>query len=227
VSLNSISIVASIGVVAWMASAACGLADQAAATRIDIAKNGVGMPPAGFDFRQTGEGEPGQWTVVPDPTAADGFAIEHVSTDQHEDRFPLAIYQPLAFENGEIVVRFKIVSGTMLSAGIALSVRNPDNYYAVSVSALEQRVDLLLFMNGKIERLEGSAEANVEINRWHTLQVKLNDDHFAVSLDTKVLFTTFDRARMKDGRMALWTREDNVTRFDQIEIRPLPNTEWR
>jgi len=48
-----------------------------------------------------------------------------------------------------------------------------------------------------------------------------------VSLDTKVLFTTFDRARMKDGRMALWTREDNVTRFDQIEIRPLPNTEWR
>ena len=226
-SLNSTSLLAAIGVVAWMASAACGLADQAATTRIPIGGDGVGMPPAGFELRQTGEGEPGQWTVVRDPTAANGFAIEHASTDQHEDRFPLAIYAPLAFENAEIAVRFKIVSGTMLSAGIALSVRNPDSYYAVSASALEQRVDLFLVMDGKIERLEGSAEANVEVNRWHTLQVKLNDDHFAVSLDTKVLFTTFDRARMKDGRMALWTREDNVTRFDQIEIRPLPNTEWR
>src|SRR5436190_6054951 len=104
-----------------MASAACGLADQdqAATTRIPIGEGGVGMPPGGFDFRQTGEGEPGRWTVVRDPTAADGFAIEHASADQHEDRFPLAIYQPLAFENAEIVVRFKIVSGTLLSAGIA------------------------------------------------------------------------------------------------------------
>ena len=39
--------------------------------------------------------------------------------------------------------------------------------------------------------------------------------------------TTFDRTRMKDGRMALWTREDNVTRFDGIEIRPLPSPDFR
>jgi hypothetical protein len=227
VSRNSTIIAAAIGVVAWMTSAVCGPAEQATVTRLDIGKNGVGTPPAGFDFQQTGEGEPGRWTVVRDPTAADGFAIEQMSTDQHEDRFPLAIYQPLAFENAEITVRFKIVSGTMLSAGVALSVRNPGSYYAVSASALEQRVDLLLVMNGRIEHLEGSAEANIEVNRWHTLRVKLNDDHFAVVLDEKVLFATYDRTRMKDGRVALWTREDNVTRFDSIEIRPLPDTEWR
>ena len=96
----------------------------------------------------------------------------------------------------------------------------------MGASALEHRVDLLLFANGKSERIEG-AEAEVTLNRWHTLKVTVNDDHFAVSLDNKVLFTTFDRARMKDGRIALWTQEDNVTRFDQIEIRVLPPTEWR
>jgi hypothetical protein len=31
----------------------------------------------------------------------------------------------------------------------------------------------------------------------------------------------------KDARIALWTQEDNVTRFDHIEIRALPPTEWR
>ena len=160
-----------------------------------------------------------------DPTAIGGAAIEHLSTDQHDDRFPLAIYRPLNVENVEVSVRFKIISGTLQTAGIALCLRNPSNYYAVGASALEHRVDLLLFANGKSERIEG-AEAEVTLNRWHTLKVAVNDDHFAVSFDNKLLFTTFDRARMKDGRVALWAQEDNVTRFDQIEIRILPPTEW-
>jgi hypothetical protein len=181
---------------------------------------------ADFEFALTGDGELGQWTVVRDPIASGGLAIEHLSKDQHDDRFSLAIYQPLSAENVEVSVRFKIVSGTLQTAGIALCVRNPDSYYAIAASALEHRVDLLVFTNGKSARIEG-AEAEITLNRWHTLGVKVNDDHFAISLDQKLLFTTFDRARMKDGRIALWTQEDNVTRFDQIEIRVLPATEWR
>jgi len=211
-----------IGVVASMAR---GATAEDASTRVDIARNGVGNSPADFEFARTGDGDLGRWTVVRDPTAVEGVAIEHVSTDQHEDRFPLAIYQPRSLENGAVSVRFKIVSGTMLSAGVALGVRNPGSYYAVSASALEQRVDLLLVMNGKIERIETGSDVNVEKDRWHVLKVTFDDDHFVVALDSKVLFTTYDRTRRKDGRIALWTREDNVTRFDQIEVRPLSNTE--
>ena len=112
----------------------------------------------------------------------------------------------------------------MKTAGIAVGLRNPDSYYAVSASALEHRVDLYLFANGKMERIE-SAEAEVEVNRWQTLGVIVNDDHFTVSLDKKVLFTTFDRTRMKDGRLALWTQEDNVTRFDRIEVLAFPSSQ--
>jgi hypothetical protein len=213
-----------IGVAAWIACGVSQLAAEDATTKIDIARNGIGVAPAGFEFARTGEGELGQWTVVRDPTSVAGVAIEHVSTDQHDDRFPLAIYQPLALENVEIAIRFKIVSGTMQTAGIAVCLRNSGSYYAVSASALEHRVDLLLFLNGKIERIETS-EAEVAINHWHSLRVTVNDDHFAVSLDKKVLFTTFERTRMKDGHIALWTQEDNITRFDQIEIRPLARSE--
>jgi hypothetical protein len=216
---------AAVGALACLASG--GRSVAAEATSIDLARDGAGAPPAGFAFARTGEGELGQWTVVRDATAASGFAIEHVSTDRHEERYPLAIYQPLSCENGEIAIRFKIVSGTMLTAGIAFGVRNPDSYYVVSANALEQRVDLLLVMNGSIERIETGAEVNIESGRWHALKVIFNDEHVAVALDQKVLFTTYDRTRRKDGRIALWTREDNVTRFDQIEVRPLPNTPWQ
>jgi len=196
---------------------------QTVMTEIDIAGNIIGVPPVGFDFRLTGEGELGKWTVVSDPTTATGFAIEHLSADQHEDRFPLAIYKPLSLENIELTVRFKIISGTMQTAGVAVGVRDSGNYYAVSASALEQRVDLYLFVNGTMKRLE-SADADIVRDRWYTLGLIANDDHFTVSLDRKVLFTTFDRSRMKSGRIALWTREDNITRFDQIEIRSLPRS---
>jgi hypothetical protein len=32
---------------------------------------------------------------------------------------------------------------------------------------------------------------------------------------------------MQDGHFALWVQEDNVTRFDRIDVRVLPPTEWR
>jgi hypothetical protein len=197
---------------------------QTLTTKIEIAKNDVGAAPADFEFARTGEGDLGQWSVVRDPTAIDGYAIEHISPDQHDDRFALAIYKPLSFENVAAMVRFKIIAGRMKAAGVAVGLRNPESYYAVSASALEHRADLYLFANGKMERIE-SSEADVEVNRWQTLGLIVNDDHFTVSLDKKVLFTTFDRTRMKDGRIALWTQEDNVTRFDRIEVLPFPRSD--
>jgi hypothetical protein len=190
---------------------------QNVTTMIDLAKTAIGTPPADFDFALTGEGELGQWMVVGDPTTPTGRAIEHLSADQHEDRFPLAIYKPLSLENVRLTVRFKIISGTMLNAGMAVGLRDHGNYYSVSASALEQRVDLSLFQNGQAKRLE-SLDADIARGRWYTLGLVVNDDHFTVSLDGKLLFTAFDRSRGKDGHIALRTQEDNVTRFDQIEI---------
>jgi hypothetical protein len=218
--------VAIIGVAAPLAFGGAGLAAADATTTIDLAKRAIGLPPADFDFQRTGQGSLGQWTLVRDPTAAEGVAIEHVSSDPHDDRFPLAIYQPIAAENLEVKVRLKIMSGPSLSAGFAVSLRNPDSYYAIGANAFEQRVDLLLFADGKAQRVE-SAEADVLPDRWHTLGVTLNDDHFKVSFDGKVLFTAFERTRMKDGHIALWTQEDTITRFDQIDVHVLPPTEWR
>jgi hypothetical protein len=47
-------------------------------------------------------------------------------------------------------------------------------------------------------------------------------ERFTLLLDGKVVFTTTDKIFADPGKVALWTKADNVTHFDAIEITPLP-----
>ena len=89
------------------------------------------------------------------------------------------------------------------------------------MSALEERVDLVRVVNGKTERIAGT-ETDVFRDRWHTLVIRVEDERFTVSIDGKLPFTAFDRAFLHEGQVALWTEEDNVTRFEEIEVAALP-----
>ena len=193
---------------------------------IDLGENRIGVPPEDFDFEITGQGQPRQWTVVRDVTAIHGAAIEQSSTDPTENRFPLAIYRRLSLKNLEASARLRLIKGTMQTAGIAFRFVNADNYYVVSASALEERVDLFRVLAGKMERI-GGTEADVVLNHWQMLGLVAQGDQFTVSLDNKWLFTVWDRTFSTDGCIGLWTEEDNVTRFDQFKIKALPWSENR
>ena len=52
------------------------------------------------------------------------------------------------------------------------------------------------------------------------LTVRAVDDEFVVSLDGVWAFTAFDKALSREGRVALWTATDSVTRFDSLAIAP-------
>ena len=208
---------------AWMVVPAVAVDGKAS---IDLGENRAGVPPEDFDFGITGQGQPGQWTVVRDVTAIDGAAIEQSSTDPTENRFPLAIYRRLSLKNLEASARLRLIKGTMQTAGIAFRFVNADNYYVVSASALEERVNLFRVLAGKMERI-GGTEADVVLNHWQMLGLVAQGDQFTVSLDNKWLFTVWDRTFSTDGRIGLWTEEDNVTRFDQFEIKALPWSEDR
>src|SRR5215218_5766070 len=77
-----------------------------AASGVTIRQSHVGLPPDDFDFSETGAGTRGRWTVIKDPTAAGGLAIEQSSMDETESRFPIAIYTPLLSRNMEVRSRF-------------------------------------------------------------------------------------------------------------------------
>lgn len=182
----------------------------------------VGSRPAGFSFARTGQGSDGEWTVVADPTAKAGLAIEQTSTDTTDYRFPLAIRDGLSAKNIKVEVRFKAVRGKIdRAAGIAVRVKDPDNYYVVRANALEDNVRFYRVVAGKRQQL-GTANIRVTSGEWHTLTLDAQDQRFAAAFDGAKLFEVADPTFTGAGAVALWTKADSITRFDWMNVRPLP-----
>lgn len=219
----------SIRLIVTAGVAACALAcarvpafAQTGANMIPIEKMTAGTAPAEFEFARTGQGGPGQWIVVDDPTATAKRAIEQSSTDRTDYRFPLAIYLPVTAKNVEVVIRFKPVAGRVDQAGgVALRVSSANDYYLVRANALEDNVRFYRIVKGRRQQL-ATADVKVASGEWHTLGLKAENDRFTVSFEGKQLYSATDRTFAGSGRIALWTKSDSVTRFDQISIQPLP-----
>lgn len=195
---------------------------QAAATVIAIAKMEVGAAPADFKFARTGQGSEGQWTVVSDPTSFSGRVIEQTSTDRTDYRFPLATFNSVVAKNVIVSVSFKSVAGRVDQAGgIAIRVLDADNYYVVRANALEDNVRFYRVVKGRREQIDG-VNTKVAGNVWHTLELKADGERFTIKFDGKTLFTTSDKTFPGAGKIALWTKADSITRFDQISIDVLP-----
>ena len=181
-----------------------------------------GSPPSGFTFERTGRGGDGDWRIVEDPTALAGRAIEQSSTDRTDYRFPLAIHDSLSAANLNVELRFKTVGGKIDQAGgIAVRLEDPDNYYVARANALEDNVRFYRVVNGRREQLAG-ADLKVTVNEWHTLGLRAEGERFMVSYDGNTLFGVSDSTFTEAGGVALWTKADSVTRFDQVTITPLP-----
>lgn len=209
-----------IAVLAAGALAYAGAETGAAMIRLDAMT--PGSPPAGFSFAQTGEGYPGQWSVTDDATAASRRTIEQISTARVDYRFPLAIYNAVEAVNVDVRVNFRAVGGWIdQAAGIAVRLRDADNYYVARANALEDNVRFYRVVRGRREQLAG-ANLKVTGDVWHSLAVRAQGNRFTVSYDDKVLFVAIDDTFDTAGKVALWTKADSITRFDQIEVTPLP-----
>ena len=194
---------------------------QTKTTMIPIETMDVGSAPAEFEFARTGQGGPGRWAVVADPSAGGGRAIEQTSTDATSFRFPLAIHRPVSAKDVEVSIRFKPIAGKVDQAGgIAVRVSDADNY-VVRANALEDNVRFYRVVKGKREQLAGN-DTKVASNQWHMLGLKAEGDRFTVTFNGRELFVATDRTFAAAGRVALWTKADSVTRFDRIEIKTLP-----
>ena len=198
---------------------------QSAAITIAIAKMELSSPPVGFQFARTGQGDLGRWIVVSDETAFAGRAIEQSSTDRTDYRFPLAIVDSVVAKNVDVSLRFKPVAGHVDQAGgIAVRVIDGDNYYVVRGNALEDNVRFYRVVKGRRQQIDG-VNTKVTSGEWHSLGLKAHGDRFTIEFDGKTLFTTSDTTFAGAGKVALWTKADSVTRFDQIAIDVLPQQE--
>ncbi len=76
-------------------------------------------------------------------------------------------------------------------------------------------------VKGRRQQVKG-ASVKVSSGEWHTLGLEAQGSTFRITFDGKPLFTAEDRTFAGLGKVALWTKADSVTRFDRLEIRPLP-----
>jgi len=194
---------------------------QHVATTVDIARLQPGLEPEGFTFGRTGQGAPGEWRVVADPTATAQKAIAQTSKDTTDYRFPLAVYTAVSAKNVDVTVRFKPVAGQVDEAGgIAVRLTTLDDYYVVRANALEDNVNFYRVVKGRRSQIKG-VSTKVAANQWHTLGLRAEGDRFTASFDGKPLFTVEDKTFATPGKVALWTKADSVTHFDTISITPL------
>jgi hypothetical protein len=105
----------------------------------------------------------------------------------------------------------------MPSAGIAVRVTSPNDYYLVRASAFEQRLSLIHVVDGGSEEI-ADVDADIRPNHWQSLEVVANGNSFKISLDDQWVLTAFEYSKPINGQFGIWAERDDVTRFNQIEI---------
>ncbi len=173
---------------------------------VDLSRHPIGpLPPELLTNWRTGKGAPGQWQIVADPTASQGKEIAQLSADPTDYRFPLAAYEPLPAQDVEASIRFKAISGRGDRAGgLAVRLRDADNYYLVRANALEDNVRLYRVVKGDRQQL-ASASAKVASGVWHALSLRAQGDRLSAAFNGKPLLRVLDRtftdlARSRSGR---------------------------
>jgi glycosyl hydrolase family 59 (putative galactocerebrosidase) len=220
--LAAVIITGLVGIIAGVALCSIDGFSQSAAMAISIGGMDIGSPPTDFQFARTGQGGVGQWKVVADESSFSGRVIEQSSADRTDYRFPLAIFKSIVAKNVDVSIRFKPIAGRVDQAGgIAVRVVDADNYYVVRANALEDNVRFYSIAKGRRQQIDG-VNTKVTSGEWHSLGLKAQGERFTIEFDGKTLFTTSDKRFAEAGKVALWTKADSVTRFDQIAIAVLP-----
>ncbi len=171
-----------------------------------------GQLPAKFHSAKTGGGPQEKWVVSADPTApSKPNVVTQASTDQTDYRFPLLISDEGAFQNLDLSVKFKAVSGNIDRAGgLVFRLKDPNNYYIVRANALENNYRLYHVVNGRRSQFAG-ANLKVTSGEWHELRVEAVGNKLTCYYDGNKKIEATDDTFKDAGKVGLWTKADSVT----------------
>jgi Domain of Unknown Function (DUF1080) len=175
--------------------------------------------PAKFHTAKTGGGSSEKWAVTGDPTApSKPNVVAQTSTDQTDYRFPLLIADEGSFQDLDISVRFKAVSGRVDRAGgLVFRLKDPNNYYIVRANALENNYRLYHVVNGRRSQFAG-ANLKVTSGEWHELRVEVVGNKITCYYDGDKKIEATDGTFKDAGKVGLWTKADSVTYFDNLKV---------
>ena len=179
----------------------------------------AGQLPGKFHSAKTGGGTAEKWSVVADPTASSKpYVVAQTSTDQTDYRFPLLISDEGSFQDLDLSVKIKAVSGSVDRAGgLVFRLRDPNNYYIVRANALENNYRLYHVVNGRRSQFAG-ANFKVTSGDWHELRVEVTGNKITCYYDGDKKIEATDSTFKDAGKVGLWTKADSVTYFDDLKV---------
>ncbi len=179
----------------------------------------AGHLPAKFHGAKTGGGSAEKWSVVADATApSKPNVVAQTSTDQTDYRFPLLISDEGSFQDLDLSVKFKAVSGSIDRAGgLVFRLKDPNNYYIVRANALEDNYRLYHVVNGRRSQFAG-ANLKVTSGEWHELRVEAVGNKITCYYDGNKKIEATDNTFKDAGKVGLWTKADSVTYFDDLKV---------
>jgi len=179
----------------------------------------AGDMPSKFHGVRTGPGSPGQWVVIPEPSAPSRpNVVAQNSADPTDLRLVLLVGDEGSFKDFDLSVKFKTVSGEVdRIAGLVFRLKDANNYYVAQVNALEDKCRLYHVVAGKKHPFAGANFA-LSSGEWHELRVECIGDKIICYFDGVRKIEATDETFRDAGKVGLWTKADSVTYFDDLRI---------
>jgi hypothetical protein len=198
------------------------LAADPAPTTLQLGKADLGKLPKGWKAEKTGKGEGSVWKVVADETAPSKSGLVLMQTAEGPTSlFNLCVAEGSRFRDGEVSVRFKSVKGGIdQGGGVAWRYQDANNYYVCRYNPLEQNFRAYKVIDGKRSQLASQADVSVPDGAWATLSITHRGARIECFLDGKKYLEATDSDIAKEGKVALWTKADAQTAFDEWKVTP-------
>jgi hypothetical protein len=136
--------------------------------------------------------------------------------------FPYAVVKDIDnFTDGEISIRFKLISGQLdQCAGILFNLKPNGDYLTVRFNGKEDNLVLWTFNKGKRSFVKrGSENMPLAMNQWHAMKITVNGQKLEGYLNGKLLLQ-YDFAEPVSGKIGVWSKTDSVSYFDEYTVMP-------
>lgn len=171
----------------------------------------AGLSPNGFYVTA------GQWKVKDDVTAPSRPNVLAQTARSSGGTFNLALIAGASYRNLDLSVRMRPIDGRIdQGGGLVWRAKDGRNYYVVRYSPLAH--DIVLYKVHNFGRVELRRVRTEGFAGWHTLRVRMNEDHIECYLDGTRYLDVRDVTFREAGQIGLWTRADAVTWFDDLKV---------
>jgi hypothetical protein len=134
--------------------------------------------------------------------------------------FPYAVAGAVDdFQNGEIYIRFKLISGSLdQCAGILFNLKPNGDYLTVRFNQKESNLVLWTFKNGKRSFVKRAPDdIPLDMGEWYTMKIAVHGTQLQGYLNDKLLLE-YTLPEPVSGRVGLWSKTDSVTEFADYKV---------